>query len=219
MDDLFGSEESLQQLPLIAADVSYLKRLELGVSPEEIKRQLIEQVPWKSEKVTVWGKSHAQPRLIAWFGDKDRSYAYSGVKLDPLPWTSLLQEVRSRVETCVGVTFNSVLLNYYRDENDSMGFHSDDEPQLGIRPIIASLSLGEPRRFVFKPKVGVLAKDYKLSLESGSLLLMKGDTQANWKHGIPKESRPCGARVNLTFRRTDRACREVDSAPAERGLL
>lgn len=105
------------------------------------------------------------------------------------------------VEDHAGVAFNSVLLNYYRDNRDSMGFHSDDEPELGPRPVIASLSLGTPRTLVFKPRGDLRADDVKLVLESGSLLLMRGDTQKNWKHGIMKQTRPCGGRVNLTFRR------------------
>jgi alkylated DNA repair dioxygenase AlkB len=109
--------------------------------------------------------------------------------------------MRNRVEALTGAPFNSVLLNYYRDHRDSMGMHSDDEPELGRNPIIASVSLGEQRTFVMKHKFNKALKPLQLSLDHGSLLLMKGATQHNWKHGINKISQPCGARVNLTFRR------------------
>ena len=160
---------------------------------------LIRDVPWRAEKITVWGKSHPQPRLVAWFGDAGKDYAYSGIRLDPLPWTPALLDIKRRVEAATAAQFNSVLLNYYRDHRDSMGLHSDDEPELGERPIIASVSLGEERSFVFKHKRKA-AKPVRMNLLSGSLLLMKGETQRNWKHGIEKETRPRGARVNLTFR-------------------
>ncbi len=163
--------------------------------------QLIDEVPWRAENVVVWGKSYPQPRLIAWYGDEGRSYQYSGVRLNPAPWTESLLLVKRKVERAAGVEFNSVLLNYYRDNRDSMGFHSDDEKELGEQPIIASISLGQERVFILKSKRDKVAKPVKLRLESGSLLVMKGDTQANWKHGIEKEKRPCGPRVNLTFRR------------------
>jgi alkylated DNA repair dioxygenase AlkB len=144
---------------------------------------------------------YSQPRLVAWYGDRGSDYTYSGIKLTPRPWTDLLRDIKKRVETVSATAFNSVLLNYYRDNRDSMGFHSDDEPELGVRPIIASLSFGEERTFVLKHKVNKLAKPVRLRLESGSLLLMKGETQRYWKHGIAKTSRPCGPRINLTFRR------------------
>jgi hypothetical protein len=112
-----------------------------------------------------------------------------------------LIEIKSRVEKVADTNFNSVLLNYYRHHRDSMGLHSDDEPELGRRPIIASVSLGEERTFLLKHKTRKDVKVVRLKLASGSLLLMKGDTQHCWKHGIEKEKRPCGRRINLTFRR------------------
>lgn len=148
----------------------------------------------------MWGRKIRQPRLIAWYGDAGRVYAYSGLRLDPLPWTPLLRDLKTRVEQASGAGFNSVLLNYYRDERDGIGFHSDDEPELGECPVIASLSLGEARTFVLKHKTLKSVKPVHLPLASGSLLVMKGDTQRCWRHGMPKESRPCGPRVNLTFR-------------------
>ena len=110
-------------------------------------------------------------------------------------------DIKSRVEKIAGIDFNSVLLNYYRDHRDSMGLHSDDEPELGRRPIIASVSLGEERTFILKHKTRKDLKSVRLKLASASLLLMKGETQHCWKHGIEKQQRRCGPRVNLTFRR------------------
>ena len=128
------------------------------------------------------------------------TYAYSGVSLTALPWTPELLTLKGKVEELCASSFNSVLLNYYRDHRDSMGFHADDEPELGLFPTIASVSIGEERQFVLKHKHRRDIDDIRLPLPSGSLLLMKGATQANWKHGVPKESKLCGPRVNLTFR-------------------
>lgn len=183
------------------AEVYYLRTFPLARSPDTILRELIADVPWRQESVTVWAKRHPQPRLVAWYGDRGSHYTYSGITLSPLPWTDLLVEIRKRVESVAEATFNSVLLNYYRDHRDSMGFHSDDEPELVDRPVIASMSLGEERTFVLKSKSNKLAKSVRLRLASGSLLLMKGQTQQYWKHEIGKEARLCGPRVNLTFRR------------------
>jgi alkylated DNA repair dioxygenase AlkB len=127
-------------------------------------------------------------------------YTYSGIAMEPLPWTHPLRDLLSKVEEACSERFNSVLLNYYRNERDSMGMHSDDEPELGPRPTIASLSLGEERVFTLKPRAAQLLRPVHLPLPSGSLLLMKGDTQRNWKHGIAKAARRMGPRVNLTFR-------------------
>lgn len=187
------------------AEVYYLSDLELGRSHNAVLGELIADVPWRQEEISVWGKVYRQPRLIAWYGDRGSNYIYSGLRLIPLAWTDLLSEIRRRVESVAATAFNSVLLNYYRDNRDSMGFHSDDEPELGERPVIASLSLGEERTFIMKSKVDKLGKTVRLRLASGSLLLMKGETQRYWKHGIAKETRPCGPRVNLTFRRIDTA--------------
>lgn len=182
------------------ADISYLDRLELSQPDTQVLQRLIAEIPWRSEEVVMWGRRVPQPRLTAWYGDAGASYAYSGIELDPLPWTPLLIDIKERVEAATGATFNSVLLNYYRDHHDSIGFHSDDEPELGRQPVIASFSLGAERTFILKHKRLRHASPVRLRLASGSLLLMKGDTQRCWRHGIPKEAGPCGPRVNLTFR-------------------
>lgn len=175
--------------------------MDLGADPDLILKELIEQIPWRTETINLMGKEYRQPRLAAWFGDAGASYTYSGLSLEPLPWTDLLSRLRGRVEALAGASFNSVLLNYYRNHRDSMGMHSDDEPELGQNPTIASVSLGERRTLVLKHKFRKELKPVHLPLDSGSLLLMKGATQHNWKHGINKVSSPCGPRVNLTFRR------------------
>ena len=200
MVDLFASPRELHSLLLPGADISYLECFDLGITATDLLRTLVEETPWRQEDVTVWGKVFRQPRLIAWYGEPGRTYRYSGISLNPLPWTDRIAEVKARVESVAQTRFNSVLLNYYRDQNDSMGMHSDDEKELGARPTIASVSLGAERSFLLKSKSNSNAKPVKLPLASGSLLLMKGDTQKNYKHGIEKQKGALGPRVNLTFR-------------------
>lgn len=199
--DLFQEMERLEQIPLQDAEVYYLRHLPLAAPPSTVMRLLIRETPWRAEKIVVWGKTFSQPRLIAWYGDSGKNYIYSGIHLSPLPWTPALLAIKTRIEAVAGNTFNSVLLNYYRDHRDSMGLHSDNELELGERPSIASLSLGEERTFTLKHKTRTDLKSIRLKLASGSLLLMKGETQRHWKHGIYKQTCPCGPRVNLTFRR------------------
>lgn len=200
MHDLLASSARPVPLPLPGAEVSYLRGLDLGVPAMEMLRALIAETPWRQENVKLWGKSFRQPRLVAWYGEPGCVYSYSGLSLAPLPWTDRIAGIRERVERLVPTRFNSVLLNYYRDQNDSMGMHSDDEKELGPRPTIASISLGAERSFLLRSKVDPDARLVRLPLASGSLLLMSGDTQKNYKHGIGKERRALGPRVNLTFR-------------------
>jgi alkylated DNA repair dioxygenase AlkB len=200
-NDLFGGSAELERLPMQDAEVWFASKIELPDPADEILHRLIDGVPWRAEQVTVWGKKYDQPRLIAWFGDPGKAYTYSGIAMTPLPWTQELRALKSVVESFANESFNSVLLNYYRDGRDNMGFHSDNERELGPTPTIASLSLGNERTFVFKHKTAKSIKAVRLKLTSESLLVMKGETQANWKHGIDKEILPCGPRVNLTFRR------------------
>ncbi|MBV9833210.1 MAG: alpha-ketoglutarate-dependent dioxygenase AlkB [Alphaproteobacteria bacterium] len=198
MSDLFAA---IERLPIAGADVVYYRHFLPRSGASAMLAGLIDQVPWRQDNIVLWGKSVAQPRLTAWYGDPDRSYTYSGLTLQPLPWIDELLLLRTMAEAIAQATFNSVLLNYYRDHNDSVGFHSDDEPELGATPTIGSISLGETRTLSFKPKRNKDWQPARIALESGSLLVMKGDTQRNWRHAIAKESRPCGPRVNLTFRR------------------
>jgi alkylated DNA repair dioxygenase AlkB len=199
--DLFPAHAGLEPIPMQDAEVYYMGHLPLAETPDNVMRRLIDEIPWRAESIVVWSRTYPQPRLIAWYGDVGKDYTYSGIRLTPLAWTQILLDLKSRVEAVARADFNSVLLNYYRDQRDSMGLHSDDEPELGERPILASLSLGEERTFILKHKRDKTLKPVRLKLGSGSLLLMKGDTQRYWKHGIDKETHPCGPRVNLTFRR------------------
>ncbi|WP_448560944.1 alpha-ketoglutarate-dependent dioxygenase AlkB family protein [Trichothermofontia sp.] len=168
-------------------------------------------IPWRQESITIFGKRYRQPRLIAWYGDRGKTYTYSGLVLDPLPWTEHLLYLKKQVEVLAGSSFNSVLLNYYRDGQDSMGWHSDDEPELGTNPVIASLSLGASRRFCLRPRHRAVTRSQskqsrsdqpkvELELTHGSLLVMAGATQHHWQHAVPKTAKAIGPRVNLTFR-------------------
>lgn len=195
--DLFASSTTLSPIPLADGELYYLERLSLPWEPAAVLARLLAETAWRAESITVFGRQHLQPRLTAWHGD--RSYTYSGLTLHPEPWTPLLAAIRRAVEGVTGREFNSVLLNYYRDGRDSMGMHSDDEPELGPEPAIASVSFGQVRPFVLRHKRS--GEQLQLPLASGSLLLMAGKTQHHWVHGIKKSARPLGPRLNLTFRK------------------
>ena len=177
------------------------------LQPQEADRALARlwrELDWSRREITLFGRRVLQPRLVAWYGEPDAIYRYSGLTLEPLPWHPLLRTLKSRVEERSGCRFNSVLANAYRDGNDSMGWHSDDEKELGREPVIASLSLGAPRRFLLRPKnraPGQPAERLALPLAHGSLLLMKGTSQQRFQHSLPRTRRPVGLRINLTYRR------------------
>ncbi len=171
-------------------------------SPEEcnfLLNKFISDTPWEQRTLKIYNKEILTPRLTAWFGDPGTDYSFSGTKNNPLPWTEELLRIKERVEPIAGISFNSVLLNYYRDGNDSVAWHSDNEQVLGKRPVIASVSFGQPRKFDVRNKSDHSRK-YSLTLGNGSFLLMKGDLQQNWEHRIPKSTKPMQPRVNLTFR-------------------
>jgi alkylated DNA repair dioxygenase AlkB len=193
--DLFPSS-ALTPIPIDDGELAFLPQLPLPLSNEAVLAQLLHETDWRAETVVVYGKRHLQPRLTAWHGE--RAYAYSGLTLEPKPFTPLLQTIREVVEQETGRRYNSVLLNYYRNERDSMGMHSDDEPELGLAPAIASVSFGATRTFVLRHKR--TGQSFKLDLTDGSLLLMAGALQHNWLHGINKQTRAIGPRLNLTFR-------------------
>jgi alkylated DNA repair dioxygenase AlkB len=193
-------EDQPQRFPMADAEVWLWTTPVLDLDVDLALHTLQQETPWRQESLTLFGKTHQQPRLIAWYGDEGCRYTYSGTTFEPLPWTRLLREIRQGVEANCDAVFNSVLLNYYRDEQDAMGMHADDEPELGAQPVIASLSLGETRTLVLRHKTRRELKPVKIPLTHGSLLLMKGPTQTFWKHGINRQARPCGPRINLTFR-------------------
>jgi len=157
-------------------------------------------IHWRQEEIVIFGQRRRVPRLVAWHGDPGASYRYSGTDHHPEPWTPALERVRARVCELSGAEFNAVLLNLYRDGRDGMGWHADDEPELGRDPVVASVSLGASRRFCLRHR---RRKDLKLDLElpHGSLLVMAGPLQHHWVHALPKTRRPVGERINLTFRR------------------
>jgi alkylated DNA repair dioxygenase AlkB len=198
----FG-ESGLEAVPIQDGDLLFQPRCDLGIDPEALFDTLMAETAWREEMITVFGRRHLQPRLIAWYGDPAARYTYSGIQHDPLPWTTSLASLRDRLQALTGAAYNSVLLNLYRNERDSMGLHADDEPELGPEPVIASVSLGEQRSLCFQHRHRRDVKNLNLPLPSGSLLVMRGATQRNWKHGLRKLSRPCGPRINLTFRWID----------------
>ncbi|MBB2494886.1 alpha-ketoglutarate-dependent dioxygenase AlkB family protein [Aquipseudomonas ullengensis] len=161
--------------------------------------QLQAETPWEQPQVFLHGKHYPVPRLLAWYGDAQASYRYSGLIHQPLPWTALLAEIRAAVEQVAGQRLNGVLLNYYRDGNDSMGWHSDDEAVLGRDPLIASLNLGGTRRFDLRRK-GQTRIEHSLELGHGALLVMRGATQHYWQHQVAKTGKSVAPRLNLTFR-------------------
>jgi alkylated DNA repair dioxygenase AlkB len=163
--------------------------------------KLSSELNWKSEKIKIFGKVYDQPRLLCWYGDKSAIYSYSGITQIPNPWTDELLELKKNVEKISCVEFNSVLANKYRNGDDSMGWHSDDEKELGPEPVIASLTLGAKRKFSFRPRKNIAGSTKHLYLESGSLLIMNGFTQQNWQHSLAKTKKDCGERINLTFRK------------------
>jgi alkylated DNA repair dioxygenase AlkB len=159
--------------------------------------ELVAATAWRREEATVMGRRLPIPRLTAWHGEK--GYVYSGIRLEPAPWSPPLLELKAVAEAIAGETFNSVLLNLYRDGRDSVSWHADNERGLGTDPVIASLSLGAVRRFQLRHRRTRARVD--LDLPHGSCLIMAGATQHHWLHQIPKTARPIGPRLNLTFRR------------------
>ncbi len=176
---------------------------------ERVMEELAATIPWERDEIMMYGKRLPVPRLTAWFGDRGADYVYSGVRNVPRPWTATLAGLRDLVAARCGVTFNSVLLNLYRDGSDSVAWHRDDEPELGRAPTIGSLSLGATRRFRLRNRESGHALGW--DLESGSLLVMSGASQGDWEHCVSKTKRPVGARINLTFRQIAQAQRP--SAP------
>ena len=197
------SGEPGERLPLEDADIRFWPVALAVEEASELLDRLLTGIDWQHEEVLIFGQRRPVPRLVAWHGDPGASYMYSGTPHQPLPWTPALELVRERVLSLTGCAFNSVLLNRYRDGRDGMGWHSDDEPELGSDPVIASVSLGAPRRFCLRHR---RRKDQRLdvSLGHGSLLLMAGATQHHWVHAVPKTALPVGPRVNLTFRQIPR---------------
>lgn len=194
-----------QSLPLADADLRYAQSWLGRDEADALFESLLHDVPWERHRLRIFGRALDAPRLSCWIGDPDATYVYSRTRFEARPWTPSLLALRKRVEQSCGAQFNSVLANLYRDGQDSMGWHSDDEPELGARPVIASLSLGAERRFRLRRKLprGVRATPLGLPLAHGSLLCMAGDTQRYYQHDLPKIASAVGPRINLTFRRIE----------------
>ena len=191
---------ALQSLPLPGADLRFAPA---WLSPSEadcLFAALREDIAWETHRIRMFGREVDSPRLSCWIGDPDAVYTYSRTRFIPSPWPDVLCPLRQRLQTELDVVFNSVLANRYRDGRDAMGWHSDDERELGSQPVIASVSIGAVRRFSLKHRN---VPDLKLALDlaHGSLLVMRGDTQSNYRHALPRTAKPVGERINLTFRR------------------
>ncbi len=168
---------------------------------QDIFDTLNHQIAWQQHTVKVFNREHLTPRLTAWYGDKGTQYTYSGCTHAALRWIPILIDIRIQIEQFLNQSFNSVLLNLYRNGNDTMGRHSDDEKELGPEPVIASASFGGTRRMYFHPRDGNPKESFAVDLEDGSLLIMRGTCQRRWKHSIPRTRRFVEPRINLTFRK------------------
>ncbi|MBD2210522.1 alpha-ketoglutarate-dependent dioxygenase AlkB [Nostoc linckia FACHB-104] len=197
-----GSDKSRHQgekLSMQNAEVLYYKNLFDENESNQLFLELYETTSWNQESTILFGKQVKLPRLTAWYGDQGKSYCYSKITMQPFVWTPVLINIKSKIESLSKIKFNSVLLNLYRDGKDSVSWHSDDEPELGENPVIASVSFGATRRFMFRHKIQKELK-YEIFLTNGSLLMMKGSTQHFWQHQIPKANKFTKSRINLTFR-------------------
>ncbi len=181
-------------------DLKYYKDFLPNEEAGHYFQRLIENLDWKQYNIKIFGKSIPQPRLTALYAETGKAYRYSGLTLEPLPYSAELKTLQKKLELVTNIHFTHCLANLYRDGQDSMSLHADDEKELGIAPVIASLSFGETRRFRLKHKYD---KNHRLDLylEPGSLLIMQGKTQHFWKHELPKTTQTKGARINLTFRK------------------
>lgn len=173
---------------------SFLDREKANTLFETFKRD----IAWKQESMNMYGKQVSFPRLTAWYGDNDKPYSFSGLTLNPHPWTSELLEIKNLIEPKCEVNFNSVLLNMYRDGNDSISWHTDAEKELGQNPVIASVNFGSERKFQLRHND--TRETIEIVLKHGSLLIMSGELQHYWKHQVPKQKNVSTIRVNLTFR-------------------
>jgi len=197
MSKLFPNDSL--QLNLPQSDISYFSNFITDEAALTLFKAIRETAPWQQDNITVFGKTHPQPRLTALYANNIKPYSYSTITMQPIPFSPELLILKNKVEAFSKSTFTSCLLNLYRDGKDSNGWHSDNEKELGKNPIIASVSLGAERMFHLKNKNNKNST-YKLPLENGSLLLMKGETQLHWLHQISKTKQPVGERINLTFR-------------------
>ena len=195
---LFEASETLK-IKLLNAEIDYTPAFFNLEESRELFEAIYHQTNWIEDDIKVYGKLYKQPRLTAFYANNDKAYGYSNISMSPQPFTPVLNAIKLKIEKATEMTFSSCLLNLYRDGQDSNGWHADDEKELGENPVIASLSLGADRLFHLKHK-NIKTLKHKLTLQNGSLLLMKGETQHHWLHQIPKTKKLIDKRINLTFR-------------------
>jgi alkylated DNA repair dioxygenase AlkB len=204
--DLFGNEIETKRVEKINTGLTVIENGEYVFLPKYFNKEesdfyftmLKDKIEWKQESMNMYGKQLNFPRLTAWYGDNDKPYSFSGIKLSPQPWNKELLEIKSRIEPKALVSFNSVLLNRYRSGNDSISWHTDAEKELGKNPIIASVNFGATRKFQLRH---IHTKEkLEIELTHGSLLIMQGELQHFWQHQVPKTSQNVTERINLTFR-------------------
>ena len=197
MNSLFPSEKIIFDVP--NAVIEYHPNFFTAEKSSFLFEKLRQEIPWQQDHITVYGKTHLQPRLTALLGNEGKPYSYSNIVMQPHHWNPLLMFIKNEIEDVCNENFTTVLLNLYRDGSDSNGWHADNEKELGRNPVIASVSFGAERMFHLQHNTIEDAK-LKINLENGSLLIMKGETQHFWKHQISKTTKPIGPRINLTYR-------------------
>jgi len=201
--DLFSQEEQekvIEVFTVLDGEILFIRNFLSLAKSKKYYDLLLQDINWKQEQISFYGKTYPVPRKTAWYGNEGLNYSYSGIKCFPETWTADLLKIKTAIEKFISPEiFTSVLLNLYNNGNDKMGWHADDEKELGLNPIIASLSLGETRRFDIKHKKNPDLY-YKFELTSGSLLIMRGALQHHWVHQIPVQKKVKNPRINLTFR-------------------
>lgn len=199
MKFFFGQDREPIRFDLPDAAVSYYPRFFSPEKADELYRYFLDNTRWQQDHITLFGKTHPQPRLTALYGNEGKPYSYSGITMQPHPWNPALAYVKDEIGEVCAEPFTTVLLNLYRNGQDSNGWHADNEKELGRQPVIASVSLGAERPFQLQHNTDRALKQ-KILLEHGSLLIMSGNTQHAWKHQLPKMATAAGPRINLTFR-------------------
>ena len=196
MDSLFPIDKI--DFDLQDAEIQYYPNFFDTTTADDLFLKLQKEIIWQQDDIMVYGKTYAQPRLTALYGNQGKPYGYSNIVMQPHNWSPLLMYIKNEIETICEENFTTVLLNNYRNGKDSNGWHADNEKELGRNPIIASVSFGAER--VFQLKHNSLDLKQNIILQHGSLLIMQGTTQHFWKHQIPKTAKPIFERINLTFR-------------------
>lgn len=198
---LLAAAPTTDRIELPDAEVRLRHQAFTSAESASLFQRLLTETPWRQDKITLYGKTFDLPRLQQWYGDEGLSYVWSGIVMNPMPWTPTLLEAKARAEEISGERFNTVLLNRYRDGNDTVAWHTDNEKELGPEPVIASVSFGAERDFMMRHALRTDLPDTTLLLTNGSVLVMAGATQRCWKHAVPRRKRVTDERINLTFRR------------------